>query len=91
MLVSEARMSLRPERLTWNEICVRFPDEWVVLVDLEREDETDLGFHAAVVIAHHDSRKAASPDVKAALERYAEAGSFFTGRLVPPTCDPLVL
>ncbi len=72
------------ERLTWDEICQRYPDEWVVLVEFERPDPDDLAFDAAVVLSHHKTRKAASPDVKAALEHGQEAGSFFTGRLVPP-------
>jgi len=27
------------ERLTWREICVQFPDEWVVLVDADWVDD----------------------------------------------------
>jgi len=78
------------ERLTWDEICRRYPDEWVVLVEFERPEPDDLAFDAAVVLSHHKTRKAASPDVKAALEDGQEAGSFFTGRLVPPPYEILV-
>jgi hypothetical protein len=28
-----------PERLTWDEICQRYPDEWVVLVKIQALDE----------------------------------------------------
>ncbi|TMQ12734.1 MAG: hypothetical protein E6J90_30320 [Deltaproteobacteria bacterium] len=91
MLANEAYIPHRFERLTWEEICARYPDEWVVLVEFERYDDTDLRFHAAVVIAHHKTRKAASPDVKAAFLRYDEAGSFFTGRLMPPEVDRLAM
>jgi hypothetical protein len=27
------------ERLTWVEICVRYPDEWVLLAEIEEEIE----------------------------------------------------
>ncbi len=46
-----------PERLTWPEICQRYPDEWVMLVDLD-EDEDDPAIRSAVVIGHGPSRKA---------------------------------
>lgn len=44
------------ERLTWPEICRRHPDEWVMLVDLD-DDEDDLAIRSAVVIGHGPSRK----------------------------------
>lgn len=83
-MLDNAQNTTSPERLTWDEICVRYPDEWVVLVEFEREDDTDLRFYAATVLAHHRTRKAASADVKAAFQRHDEAGSFFTGQLIPP-------
>ena len=100
-----------PERLTWDEICQRYPDEWVVLVKIQALDETPdpdetddeeemdemddmcrapLEECTAVVIAHHKTRKEASPAVKAALQRGDSAGSFFTGRLIPPAYELLV-
>jgi hypothetical protein len=84
------------ERLTWGEICQRHPDQWVVLVEFQRVDEMDdaddvpVELCTAMVIAHHKTRKAASPDVKAALQHGKEAGSFFTGRLIPPPYEILV-
>jgi len=83
------------ERLTWDKICRRYPDEWVVLAEIERADETDadevtIEFCTAVVIAHHKTRKEASPSVKAAFQRDIEVGSFFTGRLIPPAYELLV-
>ena len=77
-------------RLTWDEIRQRYPDEWVVLVEIERADESDeaddmaIEFCTAVVIAHHKTRKAASPSVKAAFQRYEEVGKFWTGELKAP-------
>jgi hypothetical protein len=76
------------ERLTWAEICQRYPDEWVVVVEIQPVDEMDgvddvaIEFCTAVVIAHHKTRKEASPSVKAAFQRYDEVGKFWTGELV---------
>jgi hypothetical protein len=84
------------ERLTWPEICRRYPDEWVVVVERERLDETDeadevtIEFCTAVIVAHHKTRKEASSAVKTALECYPLVGSFFTGRLIPPAYELLV-
>jgi hypothetical protein len=30
-----------PERLTWDEICRRYPDEWVVVTEIQPVDEMD--------------------------------------------------
>jgi hypothetical protein len=72
------------ERLTWVEICSRYPDEWVVVVDARWVDDSDLELHSAEVIAHHARRKEASPAVKEARSRGAEAGCFWTGELRGP-------
>lgn len=85
------------ERLTWDEICQRYPDEWVVLVGIERADASDeaddaaIEFCTAVVIAHHKTRKEASPSVKAAFQRYEEVGKFWTGALKAPISRFMVL
>ena len=73
-----------PERLTWDEICRRFPDEWVVLVDIDWVNDTDFEFGAAVVIARYRRRKDASPDIKAVRARNVEVGCFWTGEIRGP-------
>lgn len=70
------------ERLTWDQICERYPDEWVVLVETEWVNETDFEFGTARVIDHDKSRKALSPRIKAAYEQYDELGSFWTGEVL---------
>jgi hypothetical protein len=86
MLVTDApSATLCSERLTWEQICHRYPAEWVVLAEFDRPgDEMDLEFHTAVVIAHEKSRKEASPHVKEAFKRYTDVGSFWTGKIVAP-------
>lgn len=87
MSASEARTAAsNPERLTWSEICKRYPDEWVVFVDADWPAESDFDFASATVIAHHKRRKDASPDIKAARARDQdrEIGCFWTGELRGP-------
>ena len=73
-----------PERLTWDEICKRFPDEWVVLVDIDWVNETDFEFGRAAVIGRHKRRRDASPDIKATRARNIEVGYFWTGEIHGP-------
>ena len=81
------------ERLTWDEICQRYPDTWVVAVSPRRTDETDdaddvaIEFCTAVVIAHHKNRKSLTPFIKSEQHRYQELGTYFTGRLISPSYE----
>lgn len=89
-LANDAPAAVQPERLTWDEIRKRYPDEWVVVAEIEWVNDTDFEFGTALVLAHHRTRKEASSSVKAAFERYTEVGSFFTGRLISPAYERLV-
>ena len=50
MPMNDAQVVAQPsERLTWDEICLRYPNEWVVLAEFDRPgDEMDLEFKAVV-------------------------------------------
>ena len=62
------------ERLTWEEIVARYPDEWVIVTDID-DDRTDSFLVATV--AHHGT------DRDAMEQRFARmripSGIFFTG------------
>jgi hypothetical protein len=72
------------ERLSWTEIRARFPDRWVVLVDIVWVNDTDFEFTAATVLSLHVRRRDASPDIKAARANGAEVGCFWTGEIRAP-------
>jgi hypothetical protein len=40
------------ERLTWDEICARYPDEWVLLVDADFAYDAELSVRSARVWMH---------------------------------------
>ena len=45
------------EPLTWKQICERYPDEWVVLVEVDWVNDTDFEFRSARVAGHGKTRK----------------------------------
>lgn len=78
------------ERLTWDEIRSRYPDQWVVLADIARVNRTDFAFTGAEVVATFAERKAATPTMKElhAANR-CSVGCFFTGKLIKGDVAPL--
>jgi hypothetical protein len=77
----------KPERLTWKQICERYPDEWAVLAEMDWDDDDyiDSESGTSIVLGHFKSRKEASPFIKAAFQHYNDIGSFWTGELRGPT------
>lgn len=83
--MSEAlSLTTAPERMTWDEICRRFPDEWVVLVDADWVDDHNFEFGDAHVFAHRASRGEATKAMGVACRSFANVGCFFTGRIRGP-------
>jgi len=81
MSTNEAPASSSVERLTWAEICRRYPDQWVVMVDIEGGNDTDLDFGSALVLAAFKQRKEASPRVKEAFLQHEDVSCFWTGKI----------
>lgn len=78
--------SERLEHLSWKEICARYPEQWIVLVEIDEESNWGFDSWQATVFAHHKTRKEASLSVKAAFAHYDEVASYWTGKhLVPPS------
>ncbi len=44
--------TLNEERLTWAEICERYPMQWVVLVDMDWVDDMFSAIRTAIVAGH---------------------------------------
>jgi hypothetical protein len=65
------------DKLTWDEIKGKYPDEWVVLVDYELDPDEEVT--AGTVLAH--SRNKA--DLKQALSRPDDAAFLYTGDVQP--------
>jgi hypothetical protein len=84
MGTNEARTAEDLERLTWKQMCERFPEQWVVVADADRVNEIDLELMTAVVLGNFKRRKDASPRIKTAFADYSEIGCYWTGKIRGP-------
>lgn len=83
--MNEAASVVRVEaRLSWNQICTQFPDEWVVLVDADWTDDHNFSFGTALVFSHRKQRRDATADLGRACAGSQNVGCFFTGRIRGP-------
>jgi hypothetical protein len=80
------------ESLTWAEICARYPDEWVCLVEMDRIHPYGFEFRTARVIGHGKTRGAPVEQARPWRARYKVIGHYFTGRTaVRPPRPSLIL
>jgi hypothetical protein len=68
------------EPLTWEQICTRYPDEWVCLVEFDRIDPGRFAFRTARVVGHAPHRRTAVEQSRPWWRMYEEVGQHFTGR-----------
>jgi hypothetical protein len=71
------------EPLTWKQICERYPDEWVCLVEIDRPVEHNFAFRTARVVGHGKGRRDPYLQARAFYDRYDGMGHYFTGRIRP--------
>jgi hypothetical protein len=68
------------EPLTWEQICKRYPDQWVCLVEFDRIDPGRFAFRTARVVGHDSRRRTAVEQSRPWWRAYEEVGQHFTGR-----------
>lgn len=71
------------DRLTWPEVCERYPEQWVVLVDVDWVDETWSEFRTAVVAAHGARPEDPLVQAEPLLPRFPDQAHLFTGKRRP--------
>lgn len=71
------------EPLSWSEICDRYPEQWVALVEIDWIDE-DSEFRSARVAGYGRTRREPLEQARSLPMRYEEVGHFFTGRIRAP-------
>ncbi len=76
------------EPMTWTQICERYPDEWVALVEIDWVNDGDFDFRTARVIGH-GSRREQYVQARPWRSRYEAMGHYFTGRVRAPLA-PLI-
>ena len=75
--------------MTWREICEKYPDEWVALVEIDWVNDRDFDFRVARVAGHGKRRREPMLQAEPLWERYDEIGHYFTGRACAPL-SPLI-
>jgi len=78
------------EPLTWIEICDRYPDQWVALVEIDWVVERNFRFRTARVAGSGKTRREPLVQARPLRARYLEIGHFFTGPIVAPVVRPFV-
>jgi hypothetical protein len=74
------------ERLTWKQICERYPDKHVTLVDIDWINRDSGTFRTAAVLVHTHTRKEMYALIKEAQERMGfirQAALRYTGTPKP--------
>jgi hypothetical protein len=71
------------EHLSWEDICLRYPDQWVALVEIDWIEDTDE-FRTARVAGHGPRRADPLVQARPLRARYEEIGHFFTGAVRAP-------
>ena len=80
------------EPMTWGEICVRYPDQRVCLVEVDRIHSHGFAFRTARVIGHGKTWREAFDQARPWRDRYMEIGHYFTGTIAPPfPCFPRIV
>jgi len=77
--------------LTWAEICERYPDEWVCLIEMDRIHPHGFEFRTARVIGHGKTRRAPIDQVLPWREHFDLIGHYFTGRITERPPRPSVI
>lgn len=73
------------EPLTWDQICERFPDLWVVLVEIDwRDSDHNTGFRTARVAGAGKTRREPLDQSRALRRGYSSFGHYYTGPIVAP-------
>jgi hypothetical protein len=70
--------------MTWPDICERYPEQWVVLVEVDWVNDTDFDFRSARVAGHGKTRREPLLQARPLRDRYPSMGHFFTGRIRAP-------
>jgi hypothetical protein len=74
-------VTLRSEPMTWPQICERYPNEWVCLVEIDRPEPQNFTFRSARVVGHARDPRSALRQAHVVRDQYDCIGHYFTGRI----------
>src|SRR5262245_34415096 len=91
-MTSEDNIASRiSEPLTWAEICKRYPEQWVILVEFDRIDPSRFAFRTARVVGHSKQRRDAIEQARPWWRMYEELGQEYTGPEQAPSIPRCVV
>lgn len=90
MNVAEAAAPSLSAPLTWAEICERYPDQHVCLVEIDRLRPRGFELRTARVAGHGRTRREALEQAWP-WDRYQDIGQYFTGRTSALLVRPAVI
>jgi hypothetical protein len=90
-VAAEPIASTLSEPLTWAEICERYPDQQVCLVEIDRLYPRSFEFRTARVAGHGKTRREAFEQVGPWWGHHAESGRYFTGQSNAPLRRPALV
>lgn len=84
MLILPALESTISEPMTWADICATYPDQWVGVVDIQKNSEAAYDIRSARVVCHSTNRGEVLDRVLPLRPRHDDARHLFTGRIRAP-------
>ncbi len=77
--------------MTWAEICQRYPESWVCLVEMEWGDPRRLDIRRGRVVGHAKTRRELDEQTRDVRDPDGHVGRYFTGELEVVMLSPLWL
>jgi hypothetical protein len=77
------------EPLTWEQICKRYPDEWVCLVEIDRPEPNNFEFRTARVVGHGKTRAEPLIQARPWREHYKTIAHYHTAPF-RPAAEPVL-
>lgn len=77
-----------PDRLKWDEICSRYPEQFVCLIDIAKDAPRSPVVVSARVIGHGATRAAAFEPMRSFSTPYPKHAVRYTGECIEPFIRP---
>lgn len=75
----EPAAALNEKRLTWQQVCEKYPNQWVVLVDVEWVDDMYSEFRTAMVAGHGPRSDDSLDQAEPLRSRFPDQAHLYTG------------
>ena len=84
MIAVKAIVAEISEPLTRPEICTRYPNEWVVIAEMDYVHPDGFEFRTARVVGYGPTPSEAFTRARPWRDRYEAIGHYYTGKIQPP-------